>query len=377
VGQLAGGVAHDFNNQLGIILFDVDLLLGELPEDGKIRETLLGIREVVLRASNLTRQLLLFSRRQPMGRQSIDLNDQVGDLQKMLRRVLGEDIAVDLDLAEGLWPVNADLGNIDQVLMNLSINARDAMSEGGRLKVQTRNVMIDDAYCGRHIHARPGPFVRLAVADTGEGMAEEVRARVFEPFFTTKGTGKGTGLGLSVVYGIVQAHEGWIEVDSQLGSGSLFEIYLPALVSEIEAERMSLERTASEIGSDCTERILLLEDEADLRVRIGQMLIGKGYKVRTCCTIAEAREAFEQEGECLDLFLSDIILPDGRGSDLAHQFLGQRPDLAVLLITGYTDERTDWRSIEEAGFSVLQKPFGIEVLLARMREVLIGKIDDA
>ena len=235
IGQLAGGMAHDFNNQLGIILFDLELLLASpLPADAPLRDDLNKIRKVVVRSADLTRQLLLFSRRQPMSMQSISLNHQVEDLQRMLERLLGEPITVDLDLDRELWVVSADTSNMAQVVTNLAINARDAMPQGGVLRMETKNIMVDQAYCRKFPQARPGPFVRLAVSDTGEGMDEGTRAHLFEPFFTTKEAGKGTGLGLAVVYGIVQAHEGWISVESQPDQGTRFEIYLPALVTGTE-----------------------------------------------------------------------------------------------------------------------------------------------
>jgi signal transduction histidine kinase len=235
VGQLAGGVAHDFNNQLGIVLFDLDMMLA-VREEEELREDLLKIRKVILRAANLTRQLLLFSRRQQIERQPLDLNGQTHELQKMLDRLLGERIIVEMDLEKNLWTINADPGNMDQVVLNLAINSRDAMPEGGSLRLATCNVMVDEVYCRQHSQARPERFVRLEVSDTGTGMEEAVQRRVFEPFFTTKEVGKGTGLGLSVVYGIVEAHEGWIELESAPNKGSCFSLYLPILSQNFDAE---------------------------------------------------------------------------------------------------------------------------------------------
>ena len=236
VGRLAGGVAHDFNNQMGVVTGYLDMALEDLPEDHPIHQWLLQIAEAVDRASGLTTQLLLFSSQQPMDRKPMDLNQQVRGLIKMLGRLLGEDLAIDTRLEEGLWKATADAVNMDQVVTNLAVNARDAMPGGGTLKIETKNVTVDGAYCQQHLGARPGRFVRLALSDTGTGMDAEVVSHLFEPFFTTKGLGKGTGLGLSVVYGIVQSHEGWITVESQPGKGSRFEIYLPAL-SEDQAFR--------------------------------------------------------------------------------------------------------------------------------------------
>jgi len=232
IGRLAGGVAHDFNNQLAIIRGYVEMALDDLPEKSSIHNDLVQIAKAVQRSTSLTDQLLLFSSRQPMNRRQTVLNHHLEDLQKMLGRLLGEDVTTSVDLADGLWTINADTGNIDQVLTNMSVNARDAMPNGGTLTIATRNIHIDEAYCRKVAEGRPGDFVRLTLADSGIGMSPRVMAKVFEPFYTTKGPLKGTGLGLSVVYGIVQAHEGWITVDSEVGSGSRFHMYFPAVPAE-------------------------------------------------------------------------------------------------------------------------------------------------
>ena len=372
VGQLAGGIAHDFNNQLGIIKGYVDLMLRPLSEDSPLRHNLLQVRETVLRSARLIRQLLLFSRKQPMEMRPTDLNHQVRELQKMLRRLLGEDVEVELVLTEGLWTVNADPGNLDQVIINLSVNARDAMPEGGGLKFQTRNEVIDEVCCPQHSEARTGRFICLAVSDTGLGMDEEIKARLFEPFFTTKGPGRGTGLGLAVVYGIVQAHEGWITVESRPGQGSRFEIYLPVLELETEiadtGERpISLDRYRGQ-----GERVLLVEDEPMLRAVTGQALTENGYLVRACGTVAEATEALRRGEDRFDLILSDVVLPDGRGTDLVFQVLGEQPELAALLMTGYTDERADRDRVREAGLTLLLKPFETIDLLKQIHEAIKG-----
>jgi PAS domain S-box-containing protein len=368
VGQLAGGVAHDFNNQLGIIKGYVDLVLRATPEDSPVRHNLLQVRETVLRSARLIRQLLLFGRKQPMEMRPTDLNYQVRELQKMLRRLLGEDIEVELDLTEGLWTVNADPGNLDQVIINLSVNARDAMPGGGALRFRTRNEVIDEAHCRQRPEARAGRFVCLAVCDTGVGMDEEVKARLFEPFFTTKGPGRGTGLGLAVVYGIVQAHEGWIAVESRVGQGSRFEVYLPVLELGTEAEDTAERPLLPDRYRGQGERVLLVEDEPMLRAVTEQALVENGYAVRACGTVAEAMEAFRREGG--DLILSDVVLPDGRGTDLVFQALRERPGLAALLVTGYTDERADWDRVREAGLTLLQKPFETADLLEQIYRAL-------
>ena len=370
VGQLAGGIAHDFNNQLGMILFDVDSLLSGLPGESPMREELDSIREVVLRASDLTRQILVFSRRHPMAREATDLSEQVADLQKMMRRVIGEEIAFELDFAEGLWQVNADLANVDQVIMNLVLNARDAMPRGGKLTIETRNVMVDEAYCRKYGQARTGEFVRLAVSDTGEGIPEEIVERIFDPFFTTKETGRGTGLGLPVVYGVVQAHEGWITVESSVGEGARFEVFLPVLGPDGGSETRVADPADSPAEPSLVGRVLLLEDETGLRERIERMLAARGFSVVACGTRAEARETFRLANGEFDLFLSDMALPDGRGVELVMEFREKKPELSVLLITGHADESTDWLCVREADLPVLLKPFGIEDLVERIKEVL-------
>ena len=368
VGRLAGGIAHDFNNQLGIILFDVDMITATINEGDPLLEDLAKIRKVVMRSANLTKQLLLFSRRQPMEMQPTDLNRQIGELQKMMGRLLGEDIEVVMELAEGLSSVRADHGNLDQVLVNLSINARDAMPGGGVLQVTTDNVVVDEEYCREHADARPGPFVRLRVSDTGTGMNEEVQAQVFEPFFTTKEVGKGTGLGLSVVYGIIQAHEGWIAVRSELGRGSEFEVFLPA---QALSEKVSGEPKVADSkgeGQGQRERILLVEDEGELRDRIEKLLLQRGYLVEACDSVAEAREVFGAGR--FDLVLSDVGLPDGRGTELVAEFRAQQPNLPVLLVTGYTDERLDLDPEQRLQMPILHKPFAVADLLQKVQLLL-------
>ncbi|NKB70646.1 MAG: PAS domain S-box protein [Candidatus Latescibacteria bacterium] len=368
VGRLAGSIAHDFNNQLGIILFDVDMMLDLLTEQDPLYEDLLKIRKVILRSAGLTRQLLLFSRRQPMEMQPLVLNHQIGELQRMLDRLLGEAITVEIDLPPNLATVRADGGNLDQLMINLAINARDAMPEGGTLAIQTRNVEIDATYCKGHSQARPGPFVRLSITDSGTGMDEATAKQIFEPFFTTKEVGKGTGLGLSVVYGIVQAHEGWITVSSQPDQGTTFEIYLPALVTAGDRDAFaSPQRDAAQLTGN-KERVLLAEDEDELRERLEKLLVKQGYLVTACGTATQVREAFAARQSNFDLFISDAVLPDGRGPELITEFLAAEPAMPALLITGYVE---DWESqLEKLKLPILQKPFAVAVLLEKVKQLL-------
>lgn len=367
VGRLAGGVAHDFNNQLAIIRGYVDMVLDEMDEDSREYQHLGQIGKAVERSASLTEQLLMFSSKQPVNMKPLDVNHHVGDLQKMLDRILGENIEVDLDLEDEIWTVSADSGNIDHVITNLSLNARDAMPEGGRLTVQTRNAKIDDAYCLLVPDARPGNFACLTVSDTGTGMSDEVLSRLFEPFFTTKEAGKGTGLGLSVVYGIVQSHGGWVTVESETQKGSRLSIFLPAV--EDEALRKEEEPVISlDQFRGSGQQVLLIEDEPALRAMTAQALTDKGYRVRACGSAGEATHAFGQTA--FDLVLSDVGLPDGRGTDVVFGFLDEQPDLHAILVTGYTDERSEWQRVQDAGLLILQKPVAMSDLLKCVHEAL-------
>ncbi|MFH1568895.1 MAG: PAS domain S-box protein [Gemmatimonadota bacterium] len=369
IGQLAGGIAHDFNNQLGIILFDVDMLLAGAETGSALREDLQKIRKVVLRSADLTRQLLVFSRRQKIQLQPVQLNQHIRELQRMLGRILGEGVTLDLSLCEGHCVTNADPGNIDQVIINLCINARDAMTEGGAVAIETRIVLIGEDYARQVSRARPGRYCRLVVADTGDGMEEAVVARIFEPFFTTKETGKGTGLGLAVVYGIVEAHKGWIVVHSRPGEGSRFEIYLPSLEPEAGATADAAEAGPGQHWPGRGERLLIVEDEPELRERTERLLRRHGYDVTASGSAAEARAAYEGGGP-FDLVLSDLVLPDGRGSELVAELVGRQPSLAVLVVTGYPDELAQWERADGDSHAVLQKPFAVTDLLRSLREVL-------
>jgi CheY-like chemotaxis protein len=301
--------------------------------------------------------------------QPTDLNHHVQELRKMLGRLLGERISVELKLASDLWRTSADPSTIDQVILNLAINSRDAMPSGGFLRFETANVRIDAEYCRQRSQARPGDFACLRVKDSGIGMQDEVRLRIFEPFFTTKEEGKGTGLGLSVVYGIVQAHSGWIEVESEMGQGTCFSIYLPAIEKK-EQETGAIRPAPLSGKRGRGERILLLEDEPELRDRTAKVLTGNGYAVQACSTVAEAARAFHQAEGRFDLFVSDVVLPDGRGPELVFQFMGNRPELAALLVTGYIDENPDWERIRREQLPVLQKPFTVDELLDQVHTAL-------
>jgi len=371
VGQLAGGVAHDFNNILQAIQGYTEIALMTVKEDNPLYSNLTEIRKAAVRAANLTRQLLLFSRRQPMERTPLDLNGVIHDLGKMLNRLIGEDISLNTDLSPELWTVKGDAGSMEQLIMNLVVNARDAMPDGGNIWIRTENVFVDEDYCNTHKYACPGRFIRLSVQDTGVGMDKVIIDRIFEPFFTTKGSGRGTGMGLSVVYGIVKQHEGWIDVESSPGKGAIFRIYLPAVSMKPKDEQempVSLEELRGR-----GERILLVEDDESVRELSEEMLSENGYRVYAAANAREALDIFEKEGGNFDLVFCDVILPDDRGPRLANQLLKIRPGITILFASGYNDEKSDLRIIRDGGHLLLQKPYSLADLLKGVRESLKKK----
>jgi PAS domain S-box-containing protein len=370
IGRLAGGVAHDFNNLLQAILGFTEILLGGADPQQAQWHDLKEIQKAALRAADLTRQLLAFSRKQAVSPRVLDLNQVVANTEKMLGRLLGEDIELQTQLAPALKRVKADPAQMDQFIMNLAVNARDAMPNGGRLTISTSNVEFAGQDKTVMHEVRRGPFVCLAISDTGIGMSPDVLAHIFEPFFTTKEVGKGTGLGLAVSYGIAKQNNGWINVYSQEGHGTTFKLYLPVYAGADEA-------VAAEVGADVSaalhghgERILLVEDEPGVRTLAAQVLQSAGYTLCVCSSAQEALRACAREGGRFDLLFSDVVLPDGNGVELSAKILAQHPGLPVLLCSGYTDERSRWIAIEEKGFHFLQKPYPLAALLDAVRKVL-------
>ena len=370
VGVLAGGVAHDFNNLLTIIQGSAELALLTSSTEKAEHRYLNQIKETTERAGNLVRQLLLFSRTQPMTLSVLHLNDVVENLMKMLKRLIGEDIEVATELADGLWPVKGNAANIEQVVMNLAVNGRDAMASGGKLRIRTRNVVIDerDAVLPE---VTPGRFVCLEVVDSGAGIADEVLQHIFEPFFTTKEAGKGTGLGLAVVYGIVKQHEGWIDVDSKAGGGTSFRIYLPG--SADAAEKEVAAAPAVDLHGD-GRRVLVVEDEETLRGLIADTLVQKGFTVLQATSVDEALAIFAREEGAFDLLFSDVVLPgEQNGIQLADALREKRSDLPVILSSGYTDQKSQWEIITERGYAFLQKPFNIGTLVRMVHDAVKGR----
>lgn len=367
VGRLAGGIAHDFNNLLGVITGYSDfLLLGIKPGD-PMQETIEHIRNAGIRAANLTRQLLAFSRRQILEPQILNLNAVVVETEKMLRRLIGEDIDLVTVLNSNLKAIKIDPGQIEQVIMNLAVNARDAMPEGGRLTIETANVELDRNYVREHLSVEPGFYVMLAVSDTGIGMDHETLSHIFEPFFTTKERDKGTGLGLSTVYGIVKQSMGSIYVYSEPERGTTFKIYFPVVDGDTETETPRKDRLQDLKG---TETILVVEDESMLREMVGSVLARFGYKVLTAAIPEEALRIAEEFSATIHLMVTDVVMPGMSGRRLAETLKLSRPELKTLYISGYTDNAITHHGVLDAGVSFLQKPFTIDGLTRRVREML-------
>ncbi len=369
IGRLAGGVAHDFNNILSIIMGHGELLLATAGDDERARNGLEQIRRAADRAASLTQQLLAFSRKQVLQPKVLDLNEAVADVQKMLSRVIGEDIELVASLHPSLVPVKADPGQVEQVLMNLAINARDAMPHGGRLTMETSNVEVS-LELARDLELVHGGYVLLKVTDSGHGMDAETALHIFEPFFTTKPMGKGTGLGLSTVYGIVKQSGGGIRVESEEGRGTTFRIYLPVADGAMGKRQESM---AGEKIVGGTETILLTEDEPDLRELARIFLEGYGYKVLEAASAEQAIQMAKAFAGRIDLLLTDVIMPGMSGSVLAENILKQRPQTKIVYMTGYTDDMVVQHKVLEPGVKLLQKPFSKVELALKVRSTLDGK----
>lgn len=373
IGTLASGVAHDFNNILTAIQGFADLALLSVDHDGQLADDLEKIRGSAERGAKLVRQLLMFSRHQAVEFASVDLNTVVQGLTRMLAPLIGEDVSMNVVLERNVWPTTADEAGLQQVLMNLAINSRDAMPDGGVLTIRTENVCVPEVSDGSvrgdaDGRADAGRFVRLSVTDNGIGMNENTVARVFEPFFSTKGPAKGTGLGLAVVYGIVQQHRGWIDVKSRPGQGTTFSVYVPAApgseaTEASESERRSLSRASG-------ERILVVEDERTVRDLAVRILRQHGYEVFEASTVGDALDLVEREGGCLDLVFSDVVLPDSSGIQLAETLARTCPELPVLLSSGHADERSQYEAIRDGDIPFLPKPYSLPQLLAAVENIV-------
>jgi signal transduction histidine kinase len=370
IGGLAAGVAHDFNNLLSVIIGHADLLLGDLNPADPMHESVDEIRGAAARAAELTKQLLAFSRQQVLQPRLTDLNKVMLGMEKMLKRLIGEDVELAMTGAPDLGLAMVDPGQIEQVILNLAVNARDAMPRGGQLTIETANVSFDDDYGAQHVGARPGRHVMLAISDTGVGMDAATQARIFEPFFTTKETGKGTGLGLATVFGIVQQSGGTIWTYSEVGRGTTFKVYLPVAKG---TRREAADRPPPhEEPVRRTETILLVEDEPAVRTLIRTVLQRQGYRVIDVSNGGEALLACEGRSERIDLLLTDVVMPRMSGPDLAKRLVTLRPTLKVLYMSGYTDRAIVNHGVLEPGVAFLQKPIAPKVLLRKVSEALDG-----
>jgi PAS domain S-box-containing protein len=367
IGRLAGGVAHDFNNMLGVILVNVDLVLRQLDADHPLRAELEEISKAANRSADLTRQLMAFARKQTIAPKVLDLNETVTGMLKMLQRLIGEEIYLDWQPNPSLWSIRMDPTQIDQILANLCINARDAISGSGTIMIKTNNVHRDEAICEDHSVFAPGDYVRLEVTDDGCGMDKATQDSLFEPFFTTKEMGKGTGLGLATTYGIVRQNNGIIFVNSELGHGTSFEIMLPRHTPKSEGMRLEHPTSPAQRGH---ETILIVEDEPSVLRMTSALLKKQGYEVLAAATPGEAiRLAGEHAGE-IHLVITDVIMPEMNGRDLATNLLSQYPQLKHLFISGYTDDIIAHHGILDEGVHFVQKPFSVKDLTAKVREVL-------
>jgi two-component system cell cycle sensor histidine kinase/response regulator CckA len=369
VGRLAGGVAHDFNNLLTVIGGYTEMLLADMDETHPMREPVAVMRQAGEQAAALTQQLLVFSRRQVVQPQVLDVNSVVSDLGRMLRRLIGEDIDLTLLLAPGVAPVRADPRQIEQVLMNLVVNARDAMPDGGQLTVETADIVFDEHDSHVRTDVKPGRYVRIAVTDSGTGMDDATRARIFEPFFTTKDPGKGTGLGLATVYGIVTQHEGVIEVYSEPQHGTVFKVYLPAAFTA-EPVGASIEPAIVPMGLG--ETVLLVEDSDAVRELLAETLERQNYRVLIANDGAEGVALSDSFDGTIDLLVTDMVMPHLGGREVADHVRAARPGTKVLFLSGYTDDTIVRHGVLEPGAAFMQKPVGPRKLLIRVRELLDG-----
>ncbi|MFZ0825934.1 MAG: response regulator [Verrucomicrobiia bacterium] len=369
VGQLAAGVAHDFNNMLTIIQGHTSSLLARPGVPSEIIDSIQAVYFAAERAAGLTRQLLMFSRKNVMQLRSLDLQEVVGNMTKMLQRLLGGTITLEFQPSAGNSFVLGDSGMIEQVVMNLSVNARDAMTRGGRLNLGIETVDVDDAFIECHPQARPGPFVRLRVADTGTGMDTATMTRIFEPFFTTKDVGQGTGLGLATVYGIVKQHEGWVEVNSELRKGSTFDVYFPASDEVPAPKQEEIAPTLAPPGG--RETVLIVEDEPVLRSMARDILEECGYHILEASSGKDALDLWKRRADEIDLVLTDMVMPEGiSGVDLAEELLVGRPGLKIVFTSGYTANEVNQEMLVRTGASFLSKPYTHTELAKAVRDCL-------
>ncbi len=368
IGRLAGGVAHDFNNLLTVILNYGQMLTDELKPVDPMRKKIEAVVECAERAAALTQQLLAFSRKQVIAPKVLDLNDILAKMERMLQRLLGEDVELINHAHSPVGSIKADANQVEQIIMNLAVNARDAMPQGGKLIIETHDVDLDSSTRREHGGIEPGRYVLFAISDTGQGMSEAVRARIFEPFFTTKGIGKGTGLGLSTVYGNMKQNNGFINVYSEVGHGTTFRLYFPRLQSDSDENQASITVAPKIVGGH--ETVLVVEDEERVRAVAVSLLTQHGYKVLEAKNGTDALSICEREKDEIHLMLSDVIMPNMNGRQLAERLASIRPQMKVVFMSGYTDNVIAENGILESGSSFIQKPFTPTSLLRLLREKL-------
>jgi two-component system, cell cycle sensor histidine kinase and response regulator CckA len=369
VGRLAGGVAHDFNNMLGVILGHVDLAQDQINPADPLYDDLSEVKKAAQRSADLTRQLLAFARKQTVSPKIMDLNETVEGLFKMLRRLIGEDIDLVWLPGKGLWPVKIDPSQVDQILANLTVNARDAIDGVGRITIETGNTVLDEGYCADHMGFIPGSYVILSVSDNGCGMNQEIQEHIFEPFYTTKGVGQGTGLGLATIYGIVKQNSGFINVYSEPGRGTTFRIYFPQYSGKVGA----IDSDKVQALQQGVETILLVEDESAI-LRLGKRMLERlGYRVLAAGTPGEALRLAEQNPGVIDLLMTDVVMPEMNGRDLARRLLSLYPDIKRLFMSGYTADVIAHHGVLDEGVYFIQKPFSKAELSAKVREALRGE----
>jgi PAS domain S-box-containing protein len=367
IGRLAGGIAHDFNNLLTAILGNADLVLDQTDPTDPKHADLGEIKAAGQRAAALTRQLLAFSRQQVLEPRVLDLNDVIANLDKMLRRIIGEDVKLRTRPGANLGSVRADPGQLEQVILNLAINSRDAMPKGGTLTIETANAELDEAYAEGHVPVQPGRYVMLAVSDTGTGMDAATRARIFEPFFTTKPKGKGTGLGLATVYGIVKQSGGYVWVYTEPSHGAAFKIYLPRVDEPAEPVAAAAPTVESLHG---TETVLVAEDEEVVRTLTRKMLEARGYRVLAAASGAEALQIAREHRDPISLLITDVVMPEMSGRELAERLAQIRPEMNVIYVSGYTGETIVEHGVLAPGVNFLQKPFTPDTLARKVRQIL-------
>jgi nitrogen-specific signal transduction histidine kinase/CheY-like chemotaxis protein len=373
IGHLTGGVAHDFNNLLTIIIGNLEAAQRQLDRwtDGaqvKLSRRLESAMHGAERAATLTKRLLAFSRQQPLNPALLDVNRVLNGLSDFLRRALGEDVSLEIVGSGGIWPVEADAAELEAAILNLAVNARDAMREGGKLTIEASNSYLDDSYCRRHADVRPGQYVQIAVTDTGSGMSKDVIDRAFEPFFTTKESGQGTGLGLSQVYGFVKQSGGHVKIYSEAGEGTTVKIYLPRFFGKASAAEQA---AGAPSRSRSGESVLVVEDDDDVRTYVVETLAALGYQVLEA---AEADSALRllDEDPCVQLLLTDVVMPGLNGRKLAEEARLRRPDLKILYMTGYSRNAIMHQGRLDTGVDLLQKPITSEQLAAAVRKALEG-----